>query len=105
MKVSVHTQKATSEIRRPLQESSKQNIVAPPAEGANPLKGAKSTMQLEQVSSNHFKFIEENKPLDDMLDSMEVMEEVLETENSTMAALMQEDEEMGVEIAIQFQTG
>lgn len=90
-------QKPALENRRPLQESSKQNIVTPPSESSTILKGLKSAMQVEQVSNNHFKFTEENRPPDDMDASMDPMEETKANENSNLAVIMQEDSDMSTE--------
>lgn len=90
-------QKLVSDFRKPLQESSKQNIVTPPMESANPLKGFNSVMQIEQVSNNHFKFTEENIPPDNMEDPMEGMEDARIINNNKTVVLMQEDANMCVE--------
>lgn len=94
-------QKLASENRRPLQESSKQNIITISSESAAPLKGFKTAMQIEQISNNHFQFTEENIPPNDIADSMEVMEEGKEIDNSNMVVTMQEDANMNVGVSTQ----
>lgn len=79
-------QEPTPENRKPLQESSKQNIIPTPTDSSATLKGYKTAMQIEQISNNHFQFTEENIPPDD---SMEGMEEGKVIDISDMAVIMQ----------------
>lgn len=92
-------QKPAPEVRRPLQESSKQNIISIPSESTTPSKGVKTIMPIEQLSANHFKFTEENVPPDEMEDSMKLMEEGKEIDNNNMDVIMQEDVAMNVGVS------
>lgn len=92
-------QKPAPEVRRPLQESSKQNIISIPSESTTPSKGVKTIMPTEQLSANDFKFTEENVPPDEMEDSMKLMEEGKEIDNNNMDVIMQEDVAMNVGVS------
>lgn len=85
---------------KPLQESSKQNMIPSPAGNIATMKGFRSAMHIEQVGHNHFKFSEENKPPDTLVVSMELTEDSKEKDNSSSEVLMQEDSDMGVNINI-----
>lgn len=87
------TLKTKADTRRPLQESSKQNIAPLPSETTTPLKGYKTAMQIEQVSNIQFRFTEENKPPDTVAEIVDLMEEVNEDEGNNMVVLMQEDKD------------
>lgn len=96
MKDSGTKQKTGPEIRKPLQESSNQNIEPTPTSTASTIKGFKSAMHIEQVSNNHFIFTEENKPPDSMMESLDPMEETKEEDSSNAVVLMQDDKVFGV---------
>lgn len=83
--------------RRPLQESSKQNVTTPTTGSTTAMKGVKTAMPIEQVGPNHFKFSEENKPPDAMVDSMELIEESNEKIISSSEGVLQEDCDMGLD--------
>lgn len=83
--------------RKPLQESSKQNII-PNVSNSGPIhKGFKSDMSIEHVDPNHFKINEENEPPDSPMDSVGLVEEKNISASISPEEPMQEDSEMGGE--------
>lgn len=90
------TTQAIPTVRTPLQESSKQNIITSLAGYAQP-EGYRTTMPIEQVGQNHFRFSEENKPPDSPVDNMVLGEDEKGTTSKSFEGLMQEDSEMGLE--------
>lgn len=85
--------------RKPLQDSTKQNVMASPAVATNQLKDFRTAMNIEHIEKNHFRFAEENKPPDTKVDSMELIEETKEGDTVISEVSMQEDSEMGMEYA------
>lgn len=59
------------------------------------MNGIKTTMNIEQVSPNHFKFVDEVKPPDKEMDSMDIS--VANKENVSEEVHMQEDKEVPLE--------
>lgn len=102
MKDPVTILQSSEKNRLPLQESSKQNIIAPPFGSTPSMKGAKSAMEIIQVSPNHFKFTEENKPTDKVIEAMEITEENDLNTSSNTDVHMQDGKDMGSESSPSF---
>lgn len=105
MKESVTLPQASSISRLPLQQSSKQNIIPPSSGSTTSMKGFKSAMHIEQVSPNHFKFTEENRPPDKMTESMEIIEGNEGKTSPSIDTLMQEDSDMDLDLPPPQQSG
>lgn len=87
----------SSGTHKPLQENSKQNIVTVQPEKINTMKGFKTAMHIEQVSNNHFKFTEENRPPKVPIEVMECSEDDKGKANSSTEVQIQDEAEMGQE--------
>lgn len=66
-------------------------------EKINTMKGFKTAMHIEQVSNNHFKFTEENRPPKVPIEVMECSEDDKGKANSSTEVQMQDEAEMGQE--------
>lgn len=72
-------------------------MLTPPAVNTANMNGCKTAMNIEKIGKNHYKFLEENKPPDTKVDSMELIKETKEEENVSTDVSMQEDSDMGLE--------
>lgn len=83
-------------IRKPLQESNKQNIIPSPTESGPTLKGPKAAINSEQLGPIHSNLARENKPPGAVFEPMDFVDEDKALTATSPEELMHVDSDMGM---------